>query len=185
MLKNQTAERLAVLTGARTQLSECVKTLERMDETHGERIANLRETIEAKDAAYDRRLAELSEEHTYTSTALKKQVREAEKKLKVAQHSMKKAEKEFQEKMNNAKVENELLKTELSHVQSVAANRRRSVNPPPDTEVKIAHLRNEMERKEEMVAHLRDEGQRLTREIARINHETALAKRRAALGLIR
>jgi hypothetical protein len=183
MLKDRNAERLEALTKAREQLSECVQTLEDLESHHSLAVSNLIERLASTDTRYEEKLHTITDDHKRKTDAVRRKAQEAEKKAKRAQQSLQDAEKRYAFELNELTVENGLLKTEFQRVTAEPVNAYNLPEQLSQAESLLSQKKTELQKLEECVIQLRSDTHRMARDVARMNHEAAIAKRRAALGV--
>jgi uncharacterized phage infection (PIP) family protein YhgE len=182
-LKQRNAERLNALIAGRERLSECVETLEHLESSHSTTISTLTSRLESIDTRYQEKLRTLTDNHNQKTDSTRRKVKEAEMKMNHVQHAFHETEKRCRSEMNECNTENELLRTELMRLRDAIEDTPNLAGQLAEAATRLSQKKMELQQRDELVLQLRAESQSLSREVARLNHEAAIEKRRAALGV--
>jgi hypothetical protein len=182
--KERNADRLNSLVQGRTQLTQCVRTLEEMEQKHQGDMANLKQKLDVQDVKYREKMRGVTENHNRQKGALLRKVEEAETRAGQARKSLKRVERHFKREIGAVRAENEQLQGEFAIITTAEITRMREESEIKEAEKQMAQLRGELDRRETLLFKLRAGTQMTRRELARITHEAALAKRRAAFDLV-
>jgi chromosome segregation ATPase len=182
--KDRNADRLNSLVQGRTQLAQCVRTLEEMEQKYYGDMTNLKQKLDLQDRKYQERLKSLSENHNRQKETLSRKIDEAETRTGQARKSLKRMERHFKREMGGVGSENEQIQAEFANMTTAEMKRMREEGEIVEAENQMTQLRGELEKREGLLLKIRSQTQMMRRELARIKHERVLAKRRAALDLV-
>jgi hypothetical protein len=182
--KERNADRLNSLIQGRTKLTQCVRTLEEMEQKHQGDLSNLKQKLDLQDRKYIEKLRSVTENQGRQKDSLQLKVGEAETRAGQARKSLKRFERHFKREMGAVGAENEQLQAEFASVTTAEISKRREERELQEAEAQLGQMRGELERRETVLMKLRAQAQMSRRELARIKHEAVLAKRKAALDLL-
>jgi chromosome segregation ATPase len=182
-LQSQNSDRLANLVQERTQLSQCVRTLEEMEQKHQGEMANLKQRLDVQDRKYREKLRAITENHARQRDSVARKVQDAETRAGQARKSLKRVERHFKREIGVVGADNEALQREFADFTTAEMNRRREESELLEAEAQLKQASSELQKREDVLRKIRAQAQATRREVARIKHEAVLAKRRAALDL--
>jgi chromosome segregation ATPase len=184
LLHGANSQRLDSLVAARSQLSECVETLEEMEGGHEIAMTNLRQHIGEIDSRYEEKVISSTSKHRMQSDALKRKIREAETKATQTQKAMKLSERHFKKEITQISDENAQLRAQITNLNGADLSKRNGDTSPQSDGDNRQTLKRQLQERESVLLKVRSDSSALKREIGRISHDKALTERRTALNLI-
>jgi hypothetical protein len=170
-VQDRNADRLNSLVQARTQLTQCVRTLEEMEQKHEVDMTNLKQKFDLEDRKYGAKLKFISENHNGQKDSLLGKIEEAETRTSQSRKSLKRIERHFKREIGAVRVENEQLQKEFANVMRAEMNRMQEEGEILSAEKQKSELGMELERRESLLLKIQVQTQMTRRELARIKHE--------------
>jgi chromosome segregation ATPase len=183
-VQDRNVDRLNSLVQARTQLTQCVRTLEEMEQKHNGDMTNLKQKLDLEDRQYGEKLKFISENHNRQKDSFLRKIEESETRTSQSRKSLKRIERHFKREIGAVGAENEQLQKEFANVTRAEMNRMQEEGEILSAEKQKSELGMELERRESLLLKIRGQTQMTRRELARIKHEIVLSKKRAAFDLV-
>jgi hypothetical protein len=184
LLRGANSQRLESLVEARSQLDECVQTLEEMEDSHENEISNLRQRLSEIDSRYEEKVLSATSKHRMQSDSLRRKIREADTRANQTEKATKQSERHFKKDIALLTDENAQLRADIANLTAMEISKRTNETSVQSKGDKRQELKRQLEESESVLLKARSDSSALKREICRISHETALAERRAALSLM-
>ena len=182
-LKENNQARLASLLEAKSHLSDCVDTLEQMDQRHAVQMESLKNKLMTMDASYDDKLKKMKQAQARDREAMNRKIREAESRVKGNNKLMRRLERNHAREITGLRKENEFLRDEYQIATANELHRKIEQKRVQDDRIKAENLTVNLRAREDVLMKMRTDNETMKREIARIQHEERLEKRRRQLGL--
>ena len=182
-LKENNQARLSSLLEAKSHLSDCVATLEQMDQQHAVQMESLKSKLMSMDATYDDKLNKMKQAQDRDRDAMNRKIHEAETRVRGNNKLMKRLERNHAREITGLRKENEFLRDEYQIATTNELHRKTEQKRIQDDMVRAENLTNDLKAREDLLMKMRTDNETMKREIARIQHEARLEKRRRQLGL--
>lgn len=183
-LKEKNQDRLRALTSMKQQLSECVATLEDLEQAHSVKMDKLKTKLALVDTKYEQKLKSDTETHRRQMNSQKRKVADAESRTAEIQKLIDKMEKQHSVQMQEASQVNVRMRMDMRAMTRKPAASRKEVSDSLKKETEVRQMRTELEKRERILLEERENNDRLKREVSRIKDEIRIAERRAALNLL-
>jgi len=182
-LRDKNQDRLASLTILRQQLSDCVSTLEDLEQSHSVKIDKLRSQLQMIDDKYDQKVSTETDKHERQIKVVKKKIGDVAKQVERIEGEVAKFRNEHSAQMLEMTRARDQVRMELQMVAAKDPPSRAEITTSLQTQTQFEDLKSELVKKERALDAEREQNAALKREIARLRTNARIAQRRAALNL--